>query len=238
MQELTAKAFVERLEAMQSEAELRKYDRYFPPSQRGADTFIGVRMGSVFKLAKEYMDMPLDQVEKLLGSPVHEARVGAVSIMDYQARSKKHDAARKKELFNLYLRRHDRIDTWDLVDRSGFWVIGNYVIDHPERMDVLEKLAKSKRMAERRTAIIATGQIAKITRQPDATFKIAALLVADNDPYIHKATGWMLRVAGDYDRAGLLAFLDTHAAKMPREMLRFAIEKLDKSKKDRYLKLV
>lgn len=152
VKELTSAQFIADLKRHVSDAELKKYERYFPPTQRGNDQFLGVRMGTVFKLAKEYMDMPLGEVEKLLESSVHEARVGAVSVLDYQARSKKTTDERRKELFELYLRRHDRINTWDLVDRSGFWVIGSYLVAHPEKMNVLERLAKSKQMAERRTA--------------------------------------------------------------------------------------
>jgi len=234
--ELTAAHFIADLETHVSDAELKKYERYFPSAQRGADKFIGVRMGDVFKLAKEYMDMQLSEVEKLLESPIHEARVGAVSIMDFQARSKKTDDARKKELFDLYLRRHDRINTWDLVDRSGFWVVGTYLVEHPEKLSVLEKLASSKQMAERRTAMIATGQIAMQAHDTSELFKIAAILLHDKDPYINKAVGWMLRVGGEVTRPELLTFLDKHAAGMPRETLRYAVEKLDKSQKDHYMK--
>lgn len=230
--ELTAEHFLLELEKRKSDAELKKYEKYFPEAERGSDQFIGVRMGEVFKLAKEYMDMPLDQVEKLLESPIHEARVGAVSIMDYQARSKKYDEQRKKELFDLYLKRHNRVNTWDLVDRSGFWVVGNYLLDKPR--DVLYKLAKSKHMAERRTAIISTGQIAMKTGETDDTFKIAELLLNDKDPLIHKAVGWMLRIAGDIDHQALLQFLDKHAAAMPSTMFSYAIEKLDASHKEHY----
>lgn len=235
---LTAAQFMADLETHISEAELKKYERYFPPAQRGNDQFIGVRMGDVFKLAKEYMDMPLAEVEKLLESKVHEARVGAVSILDFQARSKKTSDDRKKELFDLYIRRHDRIDTWDLVDRSGFWVVGTYLVQHPEKMSILEKLAKSKQMSERRTAMIATGQIAMQAHDTGELFKIAATLLHDKDPYINKAVGWMLRVGGEVTRPELLAFLDKYAADMPRETLRYAVEKLDKTQKDHYMKLV
>ena len=234
---LTAAEFSSRLEALKSDAELKKYDTYFPAATRGNDKFLGVRMGSIFKLAKDFADMPLDEVEKLLESPYHEMRVGGVTIMDAKARSKKTSDEDKKAVFELYLKRHDRINTWDLVDRSGFWVVGNYLVDHPEKLGVLEKLAKSIQMAERRTAIIATGQIAQKTHKADATCKIAEMLVNDKDPLIHKAVGWMLRVAGDAEKPKLLAFLDKHASTMPREMLRYAIEKLDKSQKDHFLTL-
>src|SRR6185503_13567996 len=105
--------FVERLEAYRSPEELKKIQGYFKTGegQYGeGDEFMGVRMGQIFALAKEFIDMPLDEIEKLLESPIHEARVGAVSVMDWQARGKKTSEDRRKELFDLYIRRHDRIN--------------------------------------------------------------------------------------------------------------------------------
>lgn len=228
---LTASEFLSRLEALRSEETLKSYERYFPLRERGEDVFVGVRMGDVFALAKEFMAMPLDEVERLLESPIHEGRVGAVSVLDFQARDKKVTSARRKELFDLYLRRHDRIDTWDLVDRSAIHVVGRYLVDQPR--DVLDRLARSARMAERRTAIVSTMYFL-MRRSKDDTFRIAELLVADSDPMIHKAVGWALRTAGGDE---LRAFLDEHAARMPRTMLRYAIEKLDVGERRHYLGL-
>lgn len=115
--EYTASHFIECLQELRSETELQKILRYFKSGEGeygAGDQFIGVKMGQVFDLAKEYMAMELAEIEKLLESPIHEARTGAVSMMDFQARSKKTSSARKKELFELYIRRHDRINNWDL----------------------------------------------------------------------------------------------------------------------------
>lgn len=198
------------------------------------DVVWGVPMGKVFALAKELMDMPLDQVEMMLKSPIHEMRVGAVSIMDFQARNKKTTEKRRKELFDLYIRRHDRIDTWDLVDRSAPWVVGGYLMDRARK--VLYKLARSKRMAERRTAIVSTLYFIGRGDVEDA-FKLAELLLHDKEDLIHKAVGWALRFAGDKDRQRLVRFLDEHAATMPRVTLRYALEHFDKKGRDHYMNL-
>src|SRR5205085_1330381 len=110
---LTATEFTKRLKALQSDEELQKIRRYFKPDK--TDYFIGVRMGSLFGLAIEYVDMPVDQIEKLMESPIHEVRAGAMSIMGQCAKGKKCSEERLKELYDLYLRRHDRINNWDLV---------------------------------------------------------------------------------------------------------------------------
>ena len=228
---LNAETFIRKLTSFRS-AEIANSHRHLASAEN--DRILGVRMGQVFALAKEFVEMPLDEIEKLLDSPIHEARVGAVSIMDYQARSKKTPDVRRKELFDLYIRRHDRIDSWDLVDRAAPNVVGSYLLNKPR--NVLYKLARSQKMSERRTAIVSTLYFIGKGDVEDA-FKIAELLLEDDQDLIHKATGWALRYAGDTNRARLEKFLDQHAATMPRVTLRYAIEKFDKKRRIHYLGL-
>ena len=233
--DLSAKQFVKRLEALRSAEELKKIQRYFKSGDgqyAEGDKFIGVRMGQIFALAKEFIEMPLDEIEKLLENPIHEARVGAMSIMDWQARSKKISDERRKELFDLYIKRHDRINNWDLVDRSAPYVVGGYLADKPRA--ILYKLARSKNMWERRTAIVCTFYFIRKGDIAD-TFKIAEMLINDKEDLIHKAVGGWLREAGKKDRQMLLSFLDKHAATMPRVALRYTIEHLDKKQRAHYL---
>lgn len=234
--ELTAARFVAKLTALRSAGELKKIQRYF---KSGAgeygegDEFIGVRMGQVFALARDFAGMAPGEIEKLLESPIHEVRAGAVSIMDFQARNRKTPAARRKELFDLYLRRHDRINNWDLVDRSAPYVVGGYLADKPRK--ILYRLARSKNVWERRTAIVSTFYFIR-QGEIDDTFKLAEMLLLDEHDLIHKAAGGWLREAGKRDRQRLLAFLDQHAAGMPRTFLRYAIEHLDKKTREHYLR--
>ena len=228
---LTAKQFIERLKVLSSK-QAEKSHAHLAADK--SDAIIGVKMGQIFALAKEFMDMSLDEVEKLLESPIHEVRVGAVSIMDFRARSKKTTESRRKELFDLYIRRHDCINTWDLVDRSAPWVVGSYLFEKPRK--ALYKLAKSKMMAERRTAIVSTLYFIGKGDVDDA-FKLAEIMLYDKEDLIHKANGWALRFAGDKDRKRLLAFLDEYAASMPRTTLRYALEHFDKKQREHYLKL-
>jgi 3-methyladenine DNA glycosylase AlkD len=160
--------------------------------------------------------------------------MGAVSIMDFQARDKKTSADAKKKLFDVYIKRHDRINNWDLVDRSAPYVVGGYLFDKSRA--VLYKLAKSKNVWERRTSIVSTYFFIRQNDLKD-TFRIAEQLVRDKHDLIQKAVGSWIREAGKKDKQKLLAFLDKYSATMPRTMLRYAIERLDKKQKDYYMKI-
>jgi len=234
---VTAKQFIAKLNTYQSDEEREKIQQYFKSGdgQYGeGDRFMGVRMGNVFAVAKEFINMLPGEIEKLLENPIHEIRAGAVSIMDFQARNKKTTPLRRKELFDLYIQRHDRINNWDLVDRSAPYVVGGYLVDQPRA--ILYKLAKSKNVWERRTAIVSTYFF---IRQGDVndTFRIAELLLKDKHDLIHKAAGGWIREAGKRDRRQLFKFLDEHAAVMPRTMLRYAIEHLDKAEREYYMNM-
>ncbi len=235
--QLTAKEFMARLKTLQSDDELRKIQRYFKSGegQYGhGDKFIGVKMGQLFALAKEFEGMPVNELEKLLESPIHEARAGAVSIMDKESRTKKIAPERLHSFFDLYMRRHDRINNWDLVDLGCLYMTGSHLFDKPRK--VLYKLARSKNIWERRTAILST---CFFIRQGDLddTFAIAELLVKDKEDLVHKATGWMLRFAGAKNRTRLVNFLDKYAATMPRTLLRYSIEHFNKKDKEYYMGL-
>lgn len=218
-EQLTAREFVKRLKALAP----------------GDMDLSGARMGDIFKLGKEFADMPVTEIEKLMESPILKVRTGAMSIMGQYAKSKKCTPERLADLYELYIRRHDRINDWGLVDLAAYYVVGQYLADKPRK--VLYELARSKNQWERRTAIVATAHFILKMRQTDDTFKIAEILVHDPEKFVNTGTGWMLRAAGDIDGPRLIKFLDKYAATMPRILLRYSIEKLSKSERDRYMNM-
>ncbi|MBI1761977.1 MAG: DNA alkylation repair protein [Acidobacteria bacterium] len=232
---LTALQFSRQLKSCGTAEGVKKNQRFFKGAEYAPDNqMLGVPPGQVFQLAKEFSALPLAEIEKLLESPFYEVRLGAVSIMDFQARQKKTAIAHRQALYELYLRRHDRINNWDLVDRAAPYVVGGWLADQPRT--VLAKLARSKNPWERRTAIVSTyyfirqGEVAE-------TFRIAELLLKDQHELVQKALGSWLREAGKQDRQRLLGFLDRHAAVLPRPALRYAIEKLEPQLRAHYLGL-
>jgi len=236
--DMTAKEFETRLRALATDEELRKYQLFLDldvEQQDPTDYFIGVRMGSIFALSKEFIDMPVAEIEKLMESPVHELRVGALSIMGQCAKSKKCSDERLEQLYELYIRRHDRINHWGLVDLAAHHVVGRHLADKDR--SILYDLARSANPWERRTAMVATAHFILKLKQTADTFALAELLLNENEDTVNKASGWMLRTAGDIDRDALLGFLDRHAATMPRAALRNAIEKFPKDQRAHYLAL-
>ena len=226
--EPTASGFLARLDALRAGA-----DRGGGTATT-ASASVRVPKRDIFSLAKTFIDMAPADIEKLLDASDHDARVGAVSIMDWQARRQSTSPERRRELFELYVRRHDRIDTWDLVDRAAPYVVGGYLADKPR--DPLYVLARSNHWWERRSAIVATYFF---IRQDDLddTFAIGDLLADDPHDLVQKAVGGWIREAGKRDPQRLLGFLDRHAATMPRTALRYAIEHLEPDARQHYLNL-
>jgi 3-methyladenine DNA glycosylase AlkD len=229
---MTAKKFINALNQFISDKEMDKVDRFFKGND-GKTKALGVRFGDVFKTAKLFMAMATEEIEELLKSDYYEVRMGAAAIMDYQAREKSISEAQHKALFDLYIRRHDRLNNWDFPDRAAASVIGGYLDDKPK--EILYQLAKSKDIWQRRTAIVATHHFIK-KGQLDETYKIAEILIADKNEFINKAVGGWLREAGKKDSSRLKAFLDKHISMMATVTLRYAIEKFDPGTRDFYLK--
>nr|WP_109210357.1 DNA alkylation repair protein [Microbacterium ureisolvens] len=162
---------------------------------------IGVRMGTVFDIAKKNARMPLGEVDRMLDSDAYEMRMAAVSILDAQARSKDADRA---AMYELWMRRIDRIDTWDYIDRAAPRVIGWYLLDKPR--DVLFELARSDDRWHRRTAITAAFWIIR-SGDLDDPLALCGLLAADPEHLVQTNVGVALREIGRVDPARLEAFL-------------------------------
>lgn len=186
----------------------------------------------IFGLAKIFTDMPVLEVELLLRTDNYDKRVGAVAIMDWKARNNKTSSIEKKEIFDLYIKNHNWIDDWGLVDRAAPYVVGGYLFDKDR--SILYKMAQSPRPMERRTAIVSTYYFIR-QKQVEDTFSIAEILINDTDIYVQKAVGSWIREAGKQDTRRLMAFLDKHSSTMPRVTLQYAIEKFDRELKDHYL---
>jgi 3-methyladenine DNA glycosylase AlkD len=199
----------------------RRFFKTGPGEYGAGDRFLGIRVPVLRKLAVRYQALPLRSLASLLGSSWHEERLLALCILVRQyARA---GPAGRATIYRLYMSHTQQINNWDLVDCSAEHIVGAHLRDR-SRTPLL-RLARSAVLWERRIAVMATFHYIKRGEFTE-TLRIARCLRDDPHDLIHKAVGWMLREVGKRNRAVELAFLRRHAERMPRTMLRYAIERL------------
>ena len=197
------------------------------------DKFLGIDVPTIHKLSKKYKSLNLDNISALLRSPFHEVRLLSLFflIIHYDAG----DRITKSKIASLYLLNISYINNWDLVDASAHKILGDYLVNKDR--SILNRLAISQNMWERRIAIVATYKFIKAGSFVE-TLRISEKLLNDKEDLIHKAVGWMLREVGKKNNTVEKSFLDKHAASMPRTMLRYAIEKFPEQSRKKYLRLI
>ncbi len=218
-----------------STPEKKEFLPYFFKTGEGqygeGDKFLGVVVPDTRKVAKKYKELPFSEIENLLNNEYHECRLCALLIL--VERFKKASDDDRKKIFDFYLAHTNRINNWDLVDLSAKDIVGEYLIDKDR--SVLYDLVKSQLLWEQRIAIVSTYAFIRRGDLYD-TFLLSEKLLDHKHDLMHKAAGWMLREMGKKDLNMLRAFLDNHHKQMPRTMLRYSIEKLDKSERAHYMK--
>ena len=210
---------------------LQSFFKTGPGEYAEGDIFLGVIVPHIRKIAGRHRDLALDDTIRLLKSKFHEERLTALLILI--ARFNRDDLKGKKMIYRTYLRHTKYINNWDLVDLSAEHIVGAYLWGKSTKP--LDKLARSEMLWERRIAILATFHFIRNHRFSE-TLKIARLLLRDKEDLIHKAVGWLLREVGKRDRRAEETFLKKHYRRMPRTMLRYAIEKFPENKRQSYLK--
>ena len=190
------------------------------------DIFLGIKVPVQREIASKYQDMPLEQLQTLLSSKIHEYRMISLLILIKKFKNE------KNKIFNFYLKNTKNINNWDLVDLSAGHIVGSYLLEKDK--SILYKLAKSNNLWEKRIAIISTSCFIKNNNYED-TLNISKILLKDNHDLIHKAVGWMLREVGKKDINKEEEFLKKYYKEMPRTMLRYAIEKFGGDKRRFYL---
>jgi 3-methyladenine DNA glycosylase AlkD len=201
------------------------------PGQYGeGDQFMGVRVPVLRRLARTYRDLPVGDALTLLQSKWHEERLlGLLLLVGLYKRA---EPPERQSIYDAYLGHTRHINNWDLVDSSAEYIVGPHV--PPTDVAVLERLARSPDVWERRIAMLATFHWIKQGEFAPA-LRIAELLLDDRHDLIHKAVGWMLREIGKRNRDVEVAFLRAHYRRLPRTALRYAIEHFPEAQRKRYL---
>lgn len=211
--------------------------RYFKTGrgEYGAgDRFLGITTPQQQKVAKTFRGLALPELARLLRSPWHEERSVALAILVDQYGAATNDTTRGR-IFRFYMKHVRWINNWDLVDSSAAPIVGAWLAQRPRSL--LTRLALSPHLWSRRIAIIATHYLIR-SGEATETLRIATLLRDDQHDLIHKAVGWMLRELGKrVDAHALRKYLRLHADRMPRTMLRYAIERFPPTERARWLKI-
>ncbi len=210
-------------------ARAQVYRWYF--KDPGRDRFLGVSTKDVRRVAREFRELAMTEVRKLMRSRVHEERSLAHAILRWKF--EKGTEAQREKIFNFYIRHRNTIHSWDGVDDSAPYIVGAHLLERDKSL--LYQLARSRRIWDRRIAMVATLWFIRNGQTRD-TLKLARILVRDREDLIHKACGWALREVGKKDLRVLEKFLKEHCRTMPRTMLRYAIERFEESKRQKYLK--
>lgn len=209
-------------------------ERYFK-TEKGeygeGDRFLGIRVPVIRAVVRAYPSPPLATVVQLLKSRWHEERLLAVLML--VRLYDKGGTTERETVYRLYLDSLTFINNWDIVDSSASQIVGRHLAGRG-RFPLL-RMARSTHLWTRRVAVIATAYGIRQGHFDDILL-LATRLLGDKEDLIHKAVGWMLREVGQRDRSVLEGFLDTNAARMPRTMLRYAIEKLPEGRRKRYMK--
>ena len=210
--------------------EIAKHSQRFFKTGKGeygyGDIFLGIRVPVLRQAVKKFKEASLETAEKLLHSKYHEIRLFALLLLVHHF--SKGDRDEQEKIYNLYLNNTKYVNNWDLVDSSAHYIVGPYLLD--KNKSILYKLAQSDSLWERRIAIMSTFHFIKNNEFEDAVC-IAEDLLDDQEDLIHKAVGWMLREIGNRDHKEELFFLKYHYHRMPRTMLRYAIEKFNKKER-------
>jgi len=198
------------------------------------DIFIGVRVPVIRQIARKYQLLSFSEIEKLTSSKLHEVRLCGLVIITMQFKRAKGEIEQKR-LFEFYLKqiKKGRVNNWDLVDVTAP-IMGEYLISKSDSMQLLKKLAKSKDLWQRRSAILFTFAYIR-KRELKPTITIVKILINDKHDLIQKASGWALREVGKKNLSLLRSFLKDNSQKMGRTCLRYAIEKLSKAERNKWL---
>ena len=204
------------------------------------DEFLGLKVPETRAFVKEYRDLPLPEIQKLLVSRWHEVRLCGFLILVDQYNSRKAAAENKEAILKMYLSNTRRANNWDLVDLSCYNILGKWLVESEtakkEKLRLMDKLANSDSLWEQRISMVSTMATLK-AGDASYTLRYACHHLNHKHDLMHKAVGWMLREMGKQcGMDELRAFLTEHASAMPRTALRYAIEKMEKDERDYWMK--
>ena len=240
MEKLKADSLVELLHERKSPARKRTNECFFKTGKGEygeGDIFIGLSNPDVRELTKMFLKMEFGEIEYLLKDKIHEIRFAGLIILTENASKAyaKKDKQRLKEIADFYLKHKSAANNWDLVDLSCYKILGNAILLGIYDLDILDKLSDSLGLWDRRIAMVSTFAFIKMKNiYPSLT--LAKKLLNNKEDLMHKSIGWMLREAWKVDNDTVEEFILEKYSSIPRTAFRYAIEKMDESKRQDFLK--
>ncbi|RYU76714.1 DNA alkylation repair protein [Hymenobacter persicinus] len=202
------------------------------PGEYGeGDQFLGLTMPQQRLVARQFRQLPVAEVEKLVQSPWHEVR--SVGLIIWTLQFAKAGPADRRAIYERYLANRTFINNWDLVDITAPHIVGGYLLSQSDRSRLAE-LAAEPHLWSQRMAMVATLAFIRKGQFAD-TLALAEQLLPHSHDLIHKAVGWMLREVGKRNEEALEEFLHDHRARMPRTALRYAIERLPPARRQLHM---
>ena len=223
--------------ARADESQVAGLSRFFKtgPGQYGeGDKFLGIKVPVTREVVKQtWRETTREDLEECITSEYHEMRLAALLTLVEQFAHAKKTPDVQKDCVDFYLAHTRYINNWDLVDLSCYPLLGVWLLDK-DRSLLYDLARNGKTLWEQRIGMVSTMTFIR-KGQLDDTFAIADILLHHPHDLIHKAVGWLLREAGKRDKEALKNYLEPRYKKMPRTMLRYAIEKFPEAERKKYL---
>lgn len=208
------------------------------PGQYGeGDRFLGIKVPCTRAVVKEcWRETGFDDLQECIASCWHEVRLAALLALVQIFRHAGKDEKLKKRCVEFYLSSTRYINNWDLVDLSCYEILGRWLMDKDRRL-LYDLASGGETIWEQRIGIVSTMQFIR-NGELDDTYAIAEIFLAKPAPLhdlLQKAVGWLLRDAGKRDMERLRRWIDLNINRMPRTMLRYAIEKFPEEERKTFL---
>ena len=184
--------------------------------------FYGIKVPEIRKIAKNYKNLGIEETylifESLWKSNFHEEKLTAIFLLMQKEKEF------NRETWDFAISKAKDIKTWDICDALSSWIIGKMLAKDISLKPEIEKLAESKSPWEKRASIVSTIQLIK-KGKIELTFKLAEKLVYDENIYVQKGAGWMIREAGKQQRISTREFILMHLD-MKGNAFSYATEKM------------
>lgn len=173
---------------------------------------VGVMVPDSREIAGEYKNLGIYEMynlfDELWNSNIHEEKSLAIHILQQYKKNF------NLETWKFLKERIGKAKTWDHIDLLATDVFGEILLNNLFLMAEIKEMANSRNFWERRLAIESTYKMIK-KNKIELTLRLAEKLIYDENTYVQKGAGWMLREAGKKNRTMIRDFILMHIDMKP-----------------------